>query len=120
MRHQQFLRKFQSICKLISIFQVQENNIHCFPDDANANPTSEAASETAPETAPETVPEAAPETAPRAAPEAAPETAPASVPETDYSAAGITARKAAFIAALKKNLPDLKLTPDDLVVVEPF
>ena len=39
------------------------------------------------------------------------------VPETDYSAAGIAARKAAIICAIKKNLPDTKLTPDDLVPI---
>merc|ERR1712008_37932 len=58
-------------------------------EDANAHP------------APAAAPETAPETAPRAAPEAA--------PETDYSAAGIAARKQALIDAIKKNVPDTKL-----------
>jgi hypothetical protein len=78
-------------------------------DDANAHPGPDAAPEAAPGTAPET----APETAPRAAPEAGPDT----VPETDYSAAGIAARKQALIDAIKKNVPDTKLTPDDLVPI---
>ena len=39
------------------------------------------------------------------------------VPETDYSAAGITGRKATIICAIKKNLPDTKLTPEDLVPI---
>jgi hypothetical protein len=82
-------------------------------DDASAHPAPDAASEPAPETAPETAPEPAPETAPRAAPEAGPDT----VPETDYSAAGIAARKQALIDAIKKNVPDTKLTPDDLVPI---
>ena len=78
--------------------------IFYFIDDANAH---------APDAAPEPAPETAPETAPRAAPEAGPDT----VPETDYSAAGIAARKQALIDAIKKNVPDTKLTPDDLVPI---
>ena len=77
----------------------------CFIDDVNAHP------------APEAAPVAAPETAPRAAPEAGPDTAPETAPETDYSAAGIAARKQALIDAIKKNVPDTKLTPDDLVPI---
>ena len=80
-----------------------------FIDDANAHPAPDAASETAHETAPET--------APRAAPEAAPDTALETAPETDYSAAGIAARKQALIDAIKKNVPDTQLTPDDLVPI---
>ena len=76
-----------------------------FIDDANAHPAPDAASETAPETAP------------RAAPEAAPDTALETAPETDYSAAGIAARKQALIDAIKKNVPDTQLTPDDLVPI---
>ena len=76
-----------------------------FIDDANAHP------------APEAAPVAAPETAPRAAPEAGPDTAPETAPETDYSAAGIAARKQALIDAIKKNVPDTQLTPDDLVPI---
>ena len=79
--------------------------IFYFIDDANAHP------------APEAAPVAAPETAPRAAPEAGPDTAPETAPETDYSATGIAARKQALIDAIKKNVPDTKLTPDDLVPI---
>ena len=75
-----------------------------FIDDANAHP------------APEAAPVAAPETAPRAAPEAGPDTAP-ETSETDYSATGIAARKQALIDAIRKNVPDTKLTPDDLVPI---
>ena len=79
--------------------------IFYFIDDANAHP--------APDAAPVAAPETAPETAPRAAPDSAPQTA----PETDYSDAGIAARKQALIDAIKKNVPDTKLTPDDLVPI---
>ena len=72
-----------------------------FIDDANAHPAPDAASETAPRAAPETAPDTALETA----------------PETDYSAAGIAARKQALIDAIKKNVPDTQLTPDDLVPI---
>jgi hypothetical protein len=83
--------------------------IFYFIDDANAHP--------APDAAPVAAPETAPETAPRAAPDSAPDTAPQTAPETDYSDAGIAARKQALIDAIKKNVPDTKLTPDDLVPI---